>query len=386
MWLLLGCQSLTQTAPQTASVVAFPDHFPDPVIPEANPPTAQKILLGRYLFYDTRLSVNGERSCGICHEQALGFTDGFVQAVGTTGQKHSRNTLSLLNVAWRDPLTWQDPSVHHLEAQLITPLFGDDPIEMGMTEALLIERLSETDLYPPLFAAAFPHESNPIRLETVAWALASFQRTIVGGNSPYDRYILGDKSAMSPEALRGMDLFFGDELKCSRCHGGVLFDRRTDADGALLDVSNVANTGLYNIDGSGGYPPEETGLYAITGDPENMGQFRIPSLRGVTETGPWTHDGTVLFLSDLLDAYARGGRLVQSGPYPGDGALSPLKDDLIDGFSMRDSDRDDVLAFLESLLDSSVLEQPSLQSPFCTQGDSGHIPNAPCTPPFELSE
>lgn len=362
-------------------MVDFPDHFPELNIPTDNPLTAEKITLGRFLFYDVRLSVNGLRSCGICHEQVIGFTDGFVQAVGATNEKHSLNTLSLINVAWRSPLTWRDPSITSLEEQLFTPLLGHDPIEMGMTEALLVERLSGTALYPPMFQSAFPEDSEPIRLENIGKALTSFQRTIVGGDTAYDQYLLGEPDALSPAAARGMALFFSESLKCSRCHGGVLFDQPTDAAGALLDEPAYANTGLYNIDGEGGYPPDETGLYSVTGRPEDMGRFRIPSLRGVTASGPWTHDGTVLFLTDLLDAYARGGRRIQSGPYPGDGAESPHKSPLITGFELSDEEREDLLAFLESLSDASVLQRPSLSSPFCVDGDSGDTPDEPCVPP-----
>ena len=383
MWLLLlGCHE----QPSLGSVVDFPAHFPEPHIPGDNPLTAEKIALGRYLFYDVRLSVNGQRSCGICHEQAIGFTDGFVQAVGATGEKHTRNTLSLVNVAWRGALTWRDPSVTCLEDQLATPLMGEAPLEMGMTEALLVERLAGSTLYPPLFDAAFPGDPDPIRLETVGLALSAFQRTIFGGDSSYDRYLLGDDTAMSPAALRGMALFSSDALKCARCHGGVFFEQATDEAGVLLDGPVYANTGLYNIDGDGGYPPEEVGLLAATGAPEDMGRFRVPSLRGVTTSGPWTHDGTVLFLSDLLDAYARGGRLVQSGPHPGDGALSPLKSELVAGFSMTDAERDDLLAFLAAISDASVLERASLATPFCVEGDSGLIRNAPCTPPASFGD
>jgi cytochrome c peroxidase len=378
MWLLLlGCAE----PPQAVPVVDFPAHFPEPVIPQDNPLTAEKIALGRLLFYDVRLSVNGLRSCGICHEQAIGFTDGFVQAVGATNEKHSRNTLSLLNVAWRAPLTWRDPSVASLEAQLVTPLMGTDPVEMGMTEALLVERLSETTLYPSRFTAAFPEDAEPIRLENVAKALASFQRTLFGGDSSYDRHLAGAPDALSPAAARGMALFFGDALKCSRCHGGVFFDQPTDDAGALLDEPAYFNTGLYNIDGAGGYPPDETGLHAETGRPEDMGRFRVPSLRGVTASGPWTHDGTVLFLPDLLDAYARGGRLIQSGPYPGDGAENPYKSPMLAGFTMTDADRDDLLAFLDALSDTTALSRPSLATPFCTDGDSGEHLSEPCIPP-----
>lgn len=385
--LLLGCQADPAPEEQPALTdVAFPEHFPDPLIPADNPLTDEKIQLGRYLFYDVRLSVNRLRSCGICHEPALGFTDGFVQAVGTTDEKHTRNTLSLINVAWREQLTWRDPSVTHLEAQLLTPLMGTEPVEMGMNEALLVRRLAYTDLYPPLFAAAFPEDPDPITLENVGLALSSFQRTIIGGTSPYDRLLLGDDEALSPAARRGMALFFSDDLKCSRCHGGVFLDQPTDADGSPTDAHGYFNTGLYNVDGEGSYPEAEQGLIALTGEPSDMGRFRTPSLRGVETSGPWTHDGTVLFLEDLIDAYARGGREVLSGPTPGDGATSPYKSDLLTGFTLTGTDRADLLAFLSSLTDEGLLTRASLATPFCVEDDSGIIANAPCEVPAPFGE
>lgn len=374
LWLVLGCQ---EPAPPG---VALPAHYPPPVIPTDNPLTAEKVSLGRYLFYDVRLSINGKRSCGICHEQAIGFTDGFVQAVGATGEKHTRNTLSLLDVAWRSALTWRDPDLRHLEEQLLTPLMGTEPLELGMSEALLIERLSETELYPPLFSAAFPDDAEPLTLDNVGRALASFQRTIYSGDTPYDRYLLGEPDALSAAEAQGMALFFGDRLKCSRCHGGLFLDQPTDGS------APYANTGLYDIDGAGGYPPDETGLHALTGAPSDMGRFRIPSLRGVTTSGPWTHDGTVLSLSSLIEAYARGGRLIESGPFPGDGAQNPHKSPLVSGFSLSPAEQDDLLAFLGALSDTTALTRDDLATPFCVEGDTGAVLNHPCEPPAIMDE
>ncbi|MFT4976530.1 MAG: cytochrome c peroxidase [Myxococcota bacterium] len=382
-WLLISCQPASTGGRLDLNV---PSHFPSLPVPAGSPLTAETVALGRYLFYDIRLSVNGTRSCGICHEQAIGFVDGFVQAVGATSEKHTRNTLSLLNVGWRTQLTWQNPAVDCLEDQLLTPLSGDAPVEMGMTETMLLSRLSETALYPPLFVAAYPDEDAPLRLANVQRALGSFQRTIIGGRSPYDQYLLGDDEALDDAERRGMALFFSPELRCSRCHGGLFFEQPTDEDGEVLDAHGYHNTGLYNIDGAGGYPPEETGLHALTGEAADMGRFRTPSLRGVTETGPWTHDGTVLDLGDLIDAYARGGREVLSGPTPGDGATNPYKSPLIAGFSLDDGQRGDLLAFLGALTDIDVLAKPDLATPFCVEGDSGEIRNAPCTPPAELED
>src|SRR5262249_22053485 len=145
---------------------------------------------GRYLFYDTRLSENGTQSCASCHQQARAFTDGRPVAVGSTGSTHPRGSMSLANVAYASALTWGDPSVHRLEDQARTPMFGTDPVELGLTArgTALVARLGTAAEYRRLFAAAFPGDPSPLSTDHVTQALASFERTIVSGRSPYDRY------------------------------------------------------------------------------------------------------------------------------------------------------------------------------------------------------
>jgi len=335
--------------------------------------SAEKVALGKLLFYDFQISVDGGRSCGICHEPAKGFTDGFVKAVGTAGDIHPRNTLSVANVAWRESLTWRDPSVVSLEDQLLSPLMGIEPIvEMGMggEEALLLERLSDYAPYPELFEAVWPDEPTPISVDNLARAIAAYERTLITADSPYDQYLLGEEGAMSEAALRGMALFFGERLGCGSCHSGLFLDRPLDGDGQLADAPGYFNTGLYNLDGEGAYPPDDPGLAAITGDPADTGAFRTPSLRNVSATGPWSHDGTVASLEDALDNYARGGRLLEDVAYAGDGASNPYKSPLIAGFAISEEERADVVAFLEALTDWESLSDPRYADPFC-RDDSG---------------
>ena len=354
----------------------FPEHFPAPVIPEDNPLTAEKVELGRYLFYDFRLSSNGGRSCGVCHEAGKGFTDGFVRAVGTTDELHTRNTLTVTDVAWREALGWRSLTPTDLEHQLLVPLSGDNPVEMGMTEEVLVERLEATELYPPLFEAAFPGQS--IDLDNSARAIASFERTMFSGDSPYDRYLLGGE--LEPSADRGRELFEGNRLKCGRCHGGVFLDSPTTRAGRVTARHGWFNTGLYDIDGEGSYPEQEQGLYAETGLIEDMGRFRTPPLRNVALTGPWTHDGSVSELGDLVDSYANGGREVMSGPNPGDGSQNRYKSPLVGGFELSEDERSDLLAFLDALTDTTMIENPDLQNPFCIEV-GGEVINEPCLEP-----
>ena len=350
--------------------VDVPPHFP--AFP-GDTPTVAVASLGRLLFHDFRLSVDDARSCGICHEGKKGYTDGFATAVGALGDPHTRNTLSLLNLAWRGPLTWVEPDLVDLRTQIQVPLFGAHPVEMGVDPETLPTRLSSIAVYPPAFQAAWPDDPDPITMDHVETALLAYERLIIAGDTPYDRYLLGDIDALSSDARSGMDLFFSPRLGCSQCHGGLFLDRPTDGSGEpTSDRPEYVNIGMYNIDGAGGLPPQETGLYASTGVPSDMGRFRVPSLRGVAETGPWGHDGSFPSLESIIDAYARGGRLLIGGPFPGDGAESPLKDPRIHGFTISSDEKQQLIEFLESLTDHEANTRPFLQTPWCPdQPDTG---------------
>ncbi len=349
----------------------IPEHFPTPRVPDDNPVTEASAELGRLLFYDTRLSENQTQSCASCHLQELAFTDGLGQAVGSTGEVHPRSAMSLANVAYAPRLNWANNIVDHLEVQALGPLFGETPVELGMggREDLLLERLRADDELVARFVAAYPDAAEPVTLDTITRALASFQRTLISGDSPYDRYVHGDADAMSDAAVRGMDLFFSERLECFHCHGGALF---TDAQDHLgLPVAEVAfhNTGLYNVDGRGAYPADNRGLYDVTGHPDDMGRFRAPTLRNIAVTAPYFHDGSALTLGDVVDHYSRGGRLIEDGPNAGDGRESPLKSEFVQGFLLSDAERNDLIAFLEALTDETFLTNPRFSDP--------HVGDAP---------
>lgn len=370
--LLVGCGGkFTQHDSAGQGTTPFewdlPAHVTPPKVPTDNPITVEKVTLGRVLFHDFQLSIDGGRSCGICHEQQKGFTDGFVKAVGTFGDRHTRNTPTILNVAWRAPLNWRDPELFSLEDQLLGPLMGTDPVEMGMAdnEPLLLERLADFDPYPALFSSAFPGDDEPITLTHMVHAITSYERTLTSFDSPYDRYLAGDAGAMGEAAERGMALFESERLGCTACHSGLLLDRPLNDDGEAEGTSGFFNTGQYNTDGLGAYPVDDQGLLVETGSPGDMGKFRTPSLRQVADTEPWNHDGTTATLGAVIDNYARGGRWVQSGNNPGDGAESPIKDDRITGFTLSETERSDLLAFLHALSDPSVLVSDPPQDPFC---------------------
>jgi cytochrome c peroxidase len=348
----------------------MPDGVPLPVVPADNPMSYEKIELGRYLFYDERLSVNGASSCAACHIQALAFTDGRARAVGATGEVHPRGAMTLVNAAYAGRLTWANHLLDTLEVQALTPMFGEQPVEMGMAgrEADILRTLRDDDYYARAFPAAFPADPDPWSILNVVRALASFVRTIVSFDSPYDRYLRGEASALKPEQLRGMDLFFSERLECFHCHGGFNFtDSSTHAD-ALVQSFGFHNNGLYNISASGDYPPDNTGLYDLTGERRDMGRFKAPTLRNIAVTAPYMHDGSIETLSGVIAHYERGGRVLKDGPYAGDGSRNPYRSEFVRGFRLTAAEKADLLAFLGSLTDESVLSNACLSDPSGSQG------------------
>lgn len=339
---------------------------PKPVVPDANPMSAAKVELGRSLFYDTRLSGNKTMSCGTCHIQALAFTDGKAVSVGSTGEMHPRGAMSLVNVAYASRLTWANPLLASLEDQILTPLLGDNPVEMGMggREAEIGALLESAEHYRALAKIAFPHDENPNSLLNAVRAIAAFVRSIVSYNAPYDRYLAGDADALSASAEKGLELFFSERLECFHCHGGFNFtDSTTHADSVIEQVG-FHNNGLYNIDGSGAYPDDNTGLFDMTGIVGDMGRFKAPSLRNISLTAPYMHDGSIATLDDVLTHYARGGRLIGHGERTGDGRLSPFKSEFISGFELSDEERASLIDFLAALTDESVLSNERWSDPF----------------------
>jgi len=179
-----------------------------------------------------------------------------------------------------------------------------------------------------------------------------------------------------------MDLFYGSKMNCAACHGGLFFDAPA-ADLLPEQRHGYFNTRQYNIDKMGNHPPESTGLFSQTGQSEDMGRFRTPSLRNLTATYPWSHDGTHLSLEGRLADYARGGRRLDSGPHQGDGHDNPHKSNLITGFEMTDAEEQDLISFLHALNDDDLLVAPNLATPFCVTR-RGVVINEPCEPPFSL--
>lgn len=345
---------------------ALPPGVTPPPVPADNPQTAEKVELGRWLFYDLRLSRHEDRACGTCHEQAKGFTDGFHRAVGTEKDLHGHNTPSVVNVGYREALGWASPQPRRLEDQLLVPLLGEDPIEMGMGDRVpaMLAMLAADPVYVELFPAAFPDDEDPFTIARLADAIAAFERTLISRDAPLDRALRGDVQAIDDAAWRGWALFRSPEIGCLRCHGGDDFASPTDAAGEVIGEAGYFNVGLYDLDGEGAYPDTAQGLIETSGVASDMGRFRTPTLRNLAYTGPYMHDGSVISLEAAIDVFTAGGRNVTSGPYVGDGRDNPHKDPAIRPIELSAEQRADLVALLLALGDEALITDPSLASPF----------------------
>jgi cytochrome c peroxidase len=254
-------------------------------IPRDNPLTEEKIALGRDLFFDRRLSVDGTVSCDFCHSPILGFSEGRYFASGVFGLKSKRNTITLLNRLFGQEYFW-DGRVQSIE-KVITDHIEDENV-FGNNLENVVSTLSNDKKYQEKFENVFDREIN---IEGISKAISTFVRTLISGNSPYDKYVAGDKSALSKSALRGMKLFFSDRLKCSLCHTGPNFtDEKYHNNGTKIDSLNP-----------------DLGRYLVTNKESDRGKFRTPTLRDISRTSPYMHNGSIKGLNDLIDFYDEGG-------------------------------------------------------------------------------
>jgi cytochrome c peroxidase len=362
--LTLVCASLSGFASLPAQTGAeapayrwqLPPGFPPPPVPEDNAMSPAKVELGRHLFYDPRLSGPGTIACASCHQQSRAFSDGRARARGATGALHPRSAMSLTNVAYNVRLGWADPELRTLEAQVRVPLFNDAPVEMGLggREAEVLDRLADVPLYAELFARAFPADPAPVTLANVSRALACFERTLIAGDTPYDRLLFrDDASALSASARRGMQLFFSERLACGRCHAGVNLSGPVARAGGDAPAPTYHNTALYDL-GDGRYPAPNEGLFRASGRAPDMGRFRAPTLRNIAVTAPYMHDGSIATLEAVIDHYAAGGRA----------PANRWKSEGLKGFRLEPGERADLLAFLASLTDAAFLRDPRFADPF----------------------
>jgi len=259
-------------------------------------------VLGARLFEDKRLSLDGSMSCQTCHEPAKAFSDGLALSQGVTGETLARNSQSLPYVGFFRQLTWSNPVLTRLEQQIIVPLFGESPPEMhlGPRWPEVQVTLAQDPEMRDLWVQAFPNRdaAAPIAIIEITVALSEFIRSLAPFSSPYDRYVAGDSEALSRKADRGLDLFSG-KAGCIGCHSGPLFngqERKND----------VWSDNLFERNGISGdikpllHPP---GLSEFTGNETDWNKFRVPTLRNISKSAPYLHDGRVPDLSSLLILY-----------------------------------------------------------------------------------
>lgn len=297
-----------------------PSHFPDvPQYPD-NAITKDKVALGKKLFFDSRLSGDYSISCASCHLPSHAFSDTVARSLGFAGREGERNSPSLVNIAYK-PYMFRDGGVNRLETQVHGPLETFE--EMNISNKRLRDRLLEDDDYVKAFARVF--DESPTK-KGVQYALAAYQRTLIFGSSKYDRYLKGEKEALSSAALRGLALFKSDSLRCNRCHTGVLMTNYT-----------FQNNGL-----KAQYA--DSGRAKVTLNPADAGKFSVPSLRNVAVTGPYMYDGSLESLEAVLEHYASGGSDHQN------------KSRHIRGFQLTEQQQNDVIEFLYSLTDDAFLQ------------------------------
>ena len=366
---LAGCADPGSASPNAIEGTPWswdlPPLMPRPVVPADNPVTVEKVALGRRLFYDRRLSADGTMACASCHEQRHGFATTARADRGVRGDLLPRNSMSLAGVAYFPTLTWFNPALETLERQALVPLFGDRPVELGLTghEARVLGLLRADERYRTLFADAFPSAADPFTVGHIVKAIASFERTLISADSPYDRYLLGRTEALSEAARRGEALFFSERLECYHCHIGPMLTNAFRSVSTQTAPRGFENNGLYNLDANGRYPDDNPGLSEFTRDPRDHGRMRIPSLRNVAVSAPYMHDGSIATLDGVIDHYAAGGTVRRDGPNAGDGRANPNKSSLLRGFQLSAVERAELRAFLESLTDERFLTDPRLAAP-----------------------
>ena len=323
--LLTGCRSKVSERPVGNPITIHPPlGLPLVPIPVDNPPTLQTIALGRRLFYDPQLSKDNTLSCATCHNPKFDFTDGRRVAEGVGGASGVRNAPTIINTAYL-PFQFWDGRANDLEQQASSPIA--DPLEMNQTHKVSVSKLEKEPVYKKMFTDAFG--SGDITIGRVEKALASFERTVLSGNSAFDRFQYGaDNKALSPSQARGLALFIDpNKGNCAACH-------TIDPKYALFTDGKFHNIGV-GVDDQGNL--KDIGRYHETTVESDRGAFKTPTLRNIANTAPYMHDGSLQTLKQVVDFYAGGGN---SNPY---------LDKKIKTIKLSGQDRADLVEFLKSL-------------------------------------
>lgn len=321
-----ACKRKEPQPTQTGFKLNVPQGFPMPKIPEDNFITAEKVKLGRKLFYDPQLSQAKTIACASCHliEHALADTARFSK--GDKGQIGKRNAPSLTNVAYQTELFW-DGANPSLEKQILAVMLNHDEFDIEITE--VENRIRADASYQQLFKDAF---NGVINITTITQAIATFERTMLSGNSKYDKY-LRNQATLTESELNGMKLFFDEKGECFHCHSGFNF---TDF--------KFHNTGLDSV-------TTDEGRYRTTGIEEDKGKFKTPTLRNIALTAPYMHDGRFKTLEEVVEHYNKGGK---NHPYK-DGDIFPL--------NLTPQQKQDIVNFLKTLTDEEFVNNPDFKKP-----------------------
>ena len=318
--LLFGLVAL-QAGQAHAAELGTPD-VDDIEYPDDEPPSELEVTLGKTLYFDTRLSVNYTQSCATCHNPDLGFGDGLRKSIGAMGGKVGRNAPHIYNLAWSSSMFW-DGRMVTLEEQALGPI--EAPGEMNMKISDLLPRLKKVKWYRETFDSVYG--SGGLTKENLGKAIAAFERTVISINSPFDRYIAGDKNAMSPSQVRGLALFKG-KANCTKCHDGV----------------NFTDDSFHNI----GVGDNDPGRAAINGEKSMYGAFKTPGLRNTLLTAPYLHDGSAATLEEVIELYDVGGHSKKN------------VDKLIVPLNLSEQEKADLVAFLGALTDPVNIERPAI--------------------------
>lgn len=286
--------------------------------PVKNPPTAAKIALGKQLYFDPRLSLDNTVSCASCHDPQKGWSNGAAVATGINGLKGGRSAPTIINAAYGKLQFW-DGRAADLEDQALGPI--QNPIEMAMELPQVVERLNKIDGYRRQFQDVF---QTDVTSEGIALAIAAYERTVLSGDAPYDRFKAGDKAALSAAAQRGLTLFTG-KARCSACHSGP----------------NFSDNGFHNLGVSINAQTPDIGRVAISKLGGDRGAFKTPTLREIARSAPYMHDGSLTTLEDVVEYYDKGG------------TPNPLLDEEIYPLKLTAEEKADLLTFLKEGLSSA---------------------------------
>lgn len=277
-------------AEEAAAGITPPLGLPPIPWPKDNPYSKEKAELGRLLYFDKRLSANNSVSCANCHHKSCGYSDCSIISIGIDNNKGTRHSPTIINAGYLPFLFW-DGRATSLEEQCKGPI--GNPREMALVDNAheahqqCAQRIANIEGYRILFKKAFGHDQ--ITIDDIAKAVATFERTILSGNSAFDRYQTGDRSALTEEQIRGFQVF--KKVGCINCHGGYFF-----ADDRFMNIG----IGMDAKD-------PDLGRYVITHNERDWGAFKVPTLRDVADTGPYMHDGSLKTLEDVINYYDRGG-------------------------------------------------------------------------------